>query len=99
MADARLIKDIIAHEEGNKSATKMFNIDDQLEIEDWADEWFLFYDDDSDTVYECIEQPEKVLIFDDQDDQATLSKPDQIPVSEYKPVPNMTPLSRKHLLL
>lgn len=94
MSYATLVKDIVAHEDGDESTTKMFEVGYLLDVEDWDDDWFSFYDSDGDLVYMCDERPDDVLTFDD----AEHNNP-EVPIEKYRPVPNMTPLSRKHLLL
>ena len=94
MSYATLAQDIIAHEQDDENATKMFSVGTRLDIEDWEEDWFMFYESEGDIMYECEEQPDDVLRFESAnvDSSAVVATP-------YRPVPNMTPLTRKHLLI
>jgi len=96
MSNAILIQDIIAFEDGDESATKMFSKGTRITVEDSESDWFGFYpEDDSSMYYECEEAPIVVLSRDGSDQAVE-------PVTTanaYEPVPNMTPLTRKYLLL
>ena len=93
MSDATLVADIIAFEEGDESATKHFPAGASIRIEDTDDGWFMF-EDASGVYYECEEQPDKVLSYDNQESNVSGKAS-----TAYVPVPNMTPLERKFLLL
>ena len=94
MSNATLISDIIAFEEGNESITKHFPVGSEISIEDTDEGWFMF-EDAAGMYYECEEQPEKAFRYDDSDSNNVKGQP----VKAYVPVPNMTPLERKFLLL
>ena len=91
---ATLKQNIVANRDGDDQDSKMFNAGMSLDIEDWDDDWFAFADPNSGDYYECEERPDQALVFDNvkQNSAPTENVP-------YRPVPNMTPLSRRHLLL
>ena len=100
MAYAILLRDIIAHEQDDESATKHFPSGTLLDVEDWDDDWFLFSsNDDPHTLYDVSEPTSKALKFDDdeynEDESFEAHTKGSAP---YKPVPNMTPQNRKLLL-
>ena len=92
MSNATLISDIIAYEEGDESATKHFPAGSLVSIEDTDGDWFMF-EDATGIFYECEERPEKAFRYDDSENVTSQ------PVKAYVPVPNMTPMGRKYLLL
>lgn len=104
MALAILTQDVIASDEDGES--KVFPSGLEIDVEDWDESWFNFYDS-NDNYFESEEKPSLVLAFqdsefNDQGQEDKLSSNAQYPVTEeeaYKPVPNMTPLKRKFLLL
>jgi hypothetical protein len=97
MAYAVLKQDIIAHEQEDEESTKMFSVGSRLDLEDWdEDGWFMFYDTEGDMMYECEERPDDVLTFESAKKNVDSSA---VVENAYRPVPNMTPLSRKHLLI
>ena len=101
MAYATLKRDIIAHEDGDDSTTKMFPAGTLLDVEDWDENWFMFSStDDPDWLYECDDEAtSNVLTFDDSELNDQDSPDTLTPVKAYVPTPNMTRLERKYLLL
>lgn len=91
---ATLKQDIVAYESGDESATKFFEVGSKIDVEDSDEDWFTFYPADDDIPYDSNERPDDVLIWDDETEQERVAE-----VGVYNPVPNMTPLSRRHLLL
>lgn len=96
MMTANLISDIIAFENGDESDTKHFPEGTVIEVEDYDDNWFSF-EDATGIFYECEERPDDVLEFREKYLEK-VNVEDQ-PIKPYKPVPNMTPLGRRFLLL
>jgi len=97
MSLAILTQDIIAQNEDGES--KVYPQGLEIDVEDWDDEWFSFYNDDLDMGINCDEKPSAVLSFNDDETDA---KSQQYPVTEdeaYVPKPNMVPMNRKYLLL
>ena len=96
MSDATLIRDIIAYEQEDDSATKHFPSGSLIKVDDTDEGWFLF-EDMHGIWYECEEQPEEVLRYENANIQQ--NNVSNQSTTAYTPVPNMTPLERKFLLL
>ncbi len=101
MPSATLTQDVIA--EDSYGDTRIFPKGRHIDVEDWDDNWFMFFEDGDE--FNSDEKPGLVLSFDDdehnQDAQEHINVK-KYPVTTddaYKPVPNMTPLNRKYLLL
>ena len=95
MSEAKLISDIIAWENGDEDATKHFPAGTIIQVNDSDVDWFIFTDVTG-IYYECDEKPEDSLVYTNVNIQSNVSNQ---AVNAYVPVPNMTPLERKFLLL
>ena len=93
MREATLRKPIVAENE-DTGENKHFPVGAIIYVDDSDDNWFVFEDAAGDYFY-AEEQPDNVLEYEEGHGEKVSS----VAVNTYTPVPNMTPLSRKHLLL
>lgn len=97
MATAILTQDIIAYDDEDNHRT--FQVDLGIDVEDWDDDYFEFSNPETGQLFYCDEKPGLVLRFNDQSLNNSSDNTPATSIEQYKPVPNMTPLDKRFLLL